>query len=60
VILAALNAGDDLPKAKTRVARLHLQIEGRSPKWSARMIVAASHDEKKILATVQLSEGAKL
>jgi hypothetical protein len=60
VILAALNAGDDLPKAKTRVARLHLQIEGEHPTWSAQLIVAASRDEKKISAIVQLSEGAKL
>jgi hypothetical protein len=59
VILAALNAGDDLPKDKTRVARLHLRITGDSrPEMSARLIVAASSNEKTIPADVTVTEGA--
>jgi len=60
VILAALNAGDDLPSSKTRVARLHLEITGdESPNLSSKLIVAASPDGAKIPADVSVSEGAK-
>jgi hypothetical protein len=59
VILAALNTGKDLPRQKTRVARLHLRIIGaEQPKLSAKLIVAASSNEKTIQADVSVSEGA--
>jgi hypothetical protein len=59
VILAALNTGKDLPKDKTRVARLHLRVIGaEQPKMSAKLIVAASSNEKTIQADVSVSEGA--
>jgi hypothetical protein len=59
VILAALNAGTDLPKSNTRVARLHLQISGDAkPNLSAKLLVAASSNEKVIQAEVSTLEGA--
>ena len=59
VILAALNAGTDLPKSKTRVARLHLQITGDAkPALSAKLVVAAGSNEKTIDAEVSVQEGA--
>lgn len=59
VILAALNTGTDLPKDKTRVARLHLRVTGAGqPVFSAKMIVAASSNDKTIPADVSVTEGA--
>lgn len=47
VILAALSTASDLPKDKTRVARLHLQVEGVGPpEYAAKLVVAASADEQ--------------
>lgn len=58
VILAALNAGNNLPAASTRVARLHLQISGAGePEYSARLIVAASSNDKTIQAKVSVGKG---
>jgi hypothetical protein len=59
VILAALNTGADLPRVKSRVARLHLRIIGTErPTMSSRLIVAASSNEQKIQAAVTVEEGA--
>ena len=59
VILAALNAGDDLPTARTRVARLHLQVTGEHPTFRANLIVAAKSDGSKLAADVSVEEGEK-
>src|SRR5262249_31529056 len=64
VILAALNAADDLPTGKTRVARLHLEISNLQSeisdlKLSTRLITAATSDGTKIAALVSSEEGAK-
>lgn len=59
VILAALNTGKDLPAGKTRVARLHVQIRGQGrPEMAAKLVVAASSNDKTIPADVSVSEGA--
>jgi hypothetical protein len=59
VILAALNTGADVPRDKTRVARLHLRIQGTDkPTMSSKLIVAASSNEQKIQADVTVSQGA--
>jgi hypothetical protein len=58
VILAALNAGDDLPNKRTRVARLHVQMTADHPEMSVKLIVAANFDGTKIPADVSMSEGA--
>jgi hypothetical protein len=59
VILAALNAGDDLPATRTRVARLHLEITGEHDRFRTRLIVAAASDGSHIAADVSTEEGAK-
>ncbi|HEY7088258.1 MAG TPA: hypothetical protein VH518_09230 [Tepidisphaeraceae bacterium] len=61
VILAALNIGTDLPRGKTRVARLHLRILGtETPEITSKLIVAASSNEQTIKADVNISaEGAR-
>jgi hypothetical protein len=62
VIVAALNTGSDLPREKTRVARLHLRIVGTQqtppPDMSAKLTVAASAKDEAIGADVTVSEGA--
>jgi hypothetical protein len=63
IILAALNpaGADHLPAGRSRVARLHLEITGGAsaprPEFSAKLIVAASPDEKPIpSAAVSVAE----
>jgi hypothetical protein len=63
IILAALNpaAAGHLPAGRSRVARLHLEITGNAsaprPEFSAKLIVAASPDEKPIpSAAVSVAE----
>jgi hypothetical protein len=58
VVLAAFNTGKDLPKGKTRVARLRLQVFGDTePEYVTRLDVAASPDGKRIKAVVSLVKG---
>ena len=61
VIVAAFNAGRDLPSATFRAARLHLEITGsEKPRWEAKLMVAAATDGPAIAgAAVSLSEGAE-
>ncbi len=59
IILAAFSTKKDLPKGKTLVARLHLQVEGKQDvDFQSQLIAAASSDGQKIKAQVQV-EGAK-
>jgi len=59
IIIAAFNTGSDLPKGKTRVARIHLQITGeRQPEYTIKLDVAASPDGQKISgATAAVRQG---
>jgi hypothetical protein len=58
VIVAAFSTSADLPRTATRVARLHLQVDGpRQPEWSATLIVASSDSSDSIPATVGVSRG---
>jgi hypothetical protein len=57
IIIAGFNTGDDLPKGRTRVARVMVRVTG-NPKYSATLQVAASQEAKPIDATVSVSEGA--
>ena len=51
VIIAAFNTGDDLPIGRTRVARVHVQIEGnQAPDYIVKLDVAASADGEPIEA----------
>ncbi len=59
VIIAAFNTGKDLPKGKTRVARVHVQITGEiKPEYVLKLEVAASSEGQPISgATATVSEG---
>jgi hypothetical protein len=60
VILAAFSTDNDLPKGRTRIARIHLMIEGDEPKYAAKLVVAANSAGKTIPgAALSLSEGAR-
>jgi hypothetical protein len=59
VIVAAFNTGGDLPRGRTRVARLHLQVIGRAdPAWAPKLQVAASSDGKPIDAKLTVTAGS--
>jgi hypothetical protein len=59
VIVAAFNTGGDLPRGKTRVARLHVQVTGPAePTWATKLQAAASSDGKPIDARVTISAGS--
>jgi hypothetical protein len=59
VIVAGFNTGADLPRGRTRVARLHLQITGSAEAaWATKLQVAASSDGKPIDAKVTVSAGS--
>jgi hypothetical protein len=59
VIVAAFNTGGDLPRGRTRVARLHLQVTGPAePAWATKLQVAASSDGKPIDAKLTVSAGS--
>lgn len=58
IILAAYTTGDDAPTGKTRVARLHLQIDGeQAPDFDVQLIVAADADGQEFDATATISKG---
>jgi len=60
IIIAAFNTGPDLPKGKTRVARLHVQIAGdQEPEYAVELTVAASLKGKRIPASVSISQGGE-
>ena len=59
VIIAAFNTGKDLPKGKTRVARVHVQVTGETkPEYVIKLEVAASSEGRPISgATATVIEG---
>jgi hypothetical protein len=58
IILAAFNTGNNLPKGKTRVARLHVQVTGaEAAEYEAALMVAASASGAAINATVSVGKG---
>ncbi len=58
VIIAAFSTDRILPRGRTRVARVHLQIRGeQEPDYSIKLIVAASADGKEIPATITFEQG---
>ena len=57
IVIAGFNTGDDLPKSRTRVARVMVRVTG-NPKYSATLTVASSQEAKPIDAEVSVSEGA--
>jgi hypothetical protein len=58
IIIAAFSTGSNLPKSRTRVATIHLQIIGRTePQYELKLIVAADADAKEIPAEITLEKG---
>ncbi len=57
IVLAAFTTSKDVPSGKTRVARLHLRVEGAAePRFEVRSSLAAAADGKEVTATVTLEE----
>jgi len=58
IIIAAFNTGQDLPKGRTRIATVHLQIVGDAePEYELRLTVAADADGKEIPAELTFEKG---
>jgi len=58
VIVAAFNTGRDLPRGRTRVARLHVQITGdRQPEFAIRLDAAGNAAGARIPATIIIGRG---
>lgn len=58
IILGAFTIDDDATTGRTRVARLHMQIEGEQPvDFDVKLIVAADADGRDIDANVTITEG---
>lgn len=64
IVLGAFNTGHDLPRGRTRVARLMVKIAGADrPAYAANVVVAAGADGKPTRATISVrdsdAEGAQ-
>ncbi len=58
IIVAAFSTQPDLPKGKTRIATLHLQIIGDAePEYELKLIVSADADGKEIPAEITFEKG---
>ena len=58
IIIAAFNTGRDLPKGRTRIATIHLQIIGDAvPDYELNLTVAADTDGKEIPAKISFEKG---
>ena len=58
IIIAAFNTGSELPKGRTRVATIHLQIIGDAePDYELKLIVAADADANEIPAKISFEKG---
>jgi len=58
IIIAAFNTGSELPKKRTRIATIHLQIIGDiEPEYELKLTVAADSDGEEIPAEISYEEG---
>jgi len=58
IIIAAFSIGGDLPKGRTRIATIHLQIIGDAePQYDLKLAVAADADAKEIPAEITFEKG---
>jgi len=58
IIIAAFNTGRELPKGRTRIATVHLQIIGEAePDYELKLTVAADADAKEIPAGISFEKG---
>lgn len=60
VILAAFSTAADLPRGRTRVARIHLMTRADSiPEYQTTLITASTGEGRKFEATLQHEQGAE-
>ncbi len=60
IIIAAFNTGSELPKGRTRIATIHLQIIGDAePDYELKLTVAADADAKEIPAKISFEKGER-
>lgn len=58
IIIAAFNTGKELPKERTRIATIHLQIIGQTePEYELKLTVAADEDGNEIPAKISYEKG---
>ena len=58
IIIAAFNTGSELPKGRTRIATVHLQIIGDAePDYELELTVAADADANEIPAKISFEKG---
>ena len=58
IIIAAFSTGSDLPKGRTRIATIHLQITGDTePQYELKLDVAGNADGKEIPAEITFEKG---
>ena len=58
IIIAAFNTGRELPKGRTRITTIHLQITGDiEPEYELNLTVTADADGKEIPANIDLKRG---
>ena len=57
IVIAAFDLGTDLPRGKTRVARLMVRVRGTvAPAYEATLAAAAADDGKPVPATISVSD----
>lgn len=54
VILAAYSTEGSLPKGRVRVARVHVQVRGPAPEYTATVMTAGTADGSRIEAKVEI------
>ncbi len=58
IIIAAFNTGSELPKGRTRIATIHLQIIGDAePDYELKLAVAGDADANEIPAKISFEKG---
>jgi len=58
IIIAAFNTGSNLPKGRTRVATIHLQVLGDiEPEYELKLIVSADPDGRELSGKLDLEKG---
>jgi hypothetical protein len=58
IIIAAFSTGSDLPKGRTRIATIHLQIIGDAePQYDLKLAVAGDANGKEIAAKITFEKG---
>ncbi len=61
VIIAAFSTGDNLPSGRSRVARIHVQVQGPGGRtWLSELTTAATADGTRIPAAISIAKAAAI